>query len=242
MNRLLDLLPDLHQALHNAVAPIPAADRSQAEAAIGPYTAAIRRKCSFLALHTSLLSGIDWAQLDTVGRMCEKDGERRALIVPLQDARIALHHPTAVKDHVHMAFDGLIAGAVNITDTLGRLINICYRLGVQERRCSLLSAGLCCAPSSPLGSILQNSAKMEWFRKVRELRGRCQHADVEEVLISPEGAYGRSHEPRVRAEYAWSSMTGNVPISFYSNAVLASLEELMVGCTGAIIANPGGAT
>lgn len=41
----------------------------------------------------------------------------------LDGAQLEISHPDAITEHEYFAFDGLIAAVVNITETLGRLIN-----------------------------------------------------------------------------------------------------------------------
>ena len=84
-------------------------------------------------------------------------------------------------DHVYLAFDGLTAALVNMTDTLGRLVNLTYSLRINPRRASLLAVRDQCIATSSLGVVLHDVQYTDWLYKVRDLRGRCQHADVEET-------------------------------------------------------------
>jgi hypothetical protein len=78
----------------------------------------------------------------------------------------------------------LIAAVVNMTDTLGRLVNLAYSLGIDPRRASLLAVRDRCNATSSLGVILNDTQYTDRLRKVRDLRGRCQHADIEVILTS----------------------------------------------------------
>ena len=146
---------------------------------VGALIRAIARKAKFADMHMALLSGIDWERYDDLGRRPAGNAEPDRLKVPLSEASIMIEHPGAVIDHVYLAFDGLIAALVNMTDTFGRLVNAAYLLGIDPRQASLFAVRDRCSASSSLGKVLQDAGYTEWLRKVRQLRGRCQHADIE---------------------------------------------------------------
>lgn len=203
MNRLPAQLSALQTALvpSSGGGPVPAALSSDIDALIR----AIRRKQRFVELHMALLVGIDWNQIDDLGRRSSGVADPTRLRIPLSEASLIIEHPGAVIDHVYLAFDGLIAAVVNMTDTLGRLVNLAYSLGIDPRRASLLAVRDRCNATSSLGVILNDTQYTDWLRKVRDLRGRCQHADIEEILTSSSTILSRRGQPHVDQTYSWRS-------------------------------------
>ena len=82
--------------------PVPPAVANDVNALIR----AIKRKALFAEMHMALLTGIDWAQIDDIGRRSGGGMEPARLKIPLSDASLIIEHPDAVIDHVYLAFDG----------------------------------------------------------------------------------------------------------------------------------------
>jgi hypothetical protein len=160
------------------------------------------------------------------------------LKVPLSEAFLTIEHPGAAIDHVYLAFDGLTAALVNMTDTLGRLVNLTYSLGIHPRQASLLAVRDRCNPASSLGVVLYDAQHTDWLRKVRELRGRCQHADVEEILTTREGALSRRGEPFVDPQYSWRSPAQSTSIVIYAQEAVQAADACLGASVGGILANP----
>lgn len=205
---------------------------------VDAYVRAIHRKWKFAKQHLDLLAGIDWRCVGNLGRRMPGSSEPECLVIKLPEATLHIHHPTAVIDHVYVAFDGLTAAVCNMTDTLGRLLNAVYRLDIDERRASLFAIRDGCTPTSPLGSVLRDSAHTSWITALKNLRGRCQHADVEEVLVKIAGVYAAPTEPRVLLDYAWTMPKEHTPILEYSRQSLGAVESTLAACIDAISARP----
>lgn len=148
MNRLTAQLPALQAAMCPTTVggPVPPPVANEVNALIR----AISRKARFAEMHMALLTGIDWDRIDDIGRRTGGAADRAHLKVPLSEASLIIEHPGAVIDHVYLAFDGLTAALVNMTDTLGRLANLAYSLGIDPRRASLLAVRDQCIPASSL--------------------------------------------------------------------------------------------
>jgi hypothetical protein len=132
-------------------------------------------------IHLCVLRGIDWDRVDGLGRRMTNPAPPDSLCVTLPDACLQIEHPMAAIDHVYLAFDGLITALVNMTDTLARLLRLTYGLRLEERRTTLLSVRDICTKDSSLGIMLSDPQNIDWLKKVRDLRGRCQHRDLEEM-------------------------------------------------------------
>jgi hypothetical protein len=204
---------------------------------IDAFIRGIRRKARFVEMHMGLLTGVDWSQIDDIGRR-PGGGAPTRLTITLSDASLTLEHSSAVVDHVYLAFDGLTAALVNITDTLARLLNLVYSLGIDPKRASLLAVRDRCSATSSLGIILHDVQHTDWLRKVRDLRGRCQHADVDEILISMAAPLSRREQPYVDLLYSWKSPAQATLIVTYAREAVQAAETCLGAAIGAILANP----
>lgn len=234
MRALLELLPHLSTTIVGVVENSSVAKMSPEDAEA--YIRAIKRKTQFALMHRSVLEGIDWQSVDDLGRTASTDGRPTRLTVKLHDAILELHHPGAVIDHVYVAFDGLTAALINITDTFARLVNAVYGLGINERQASLLAVRDQCTPASALGVVLNDALHTDWLRAVRDLRGRCQHADVEDVLTTFQSVYASRPEPLVSRDYTWSLPKADTPIVAYARAANNAAESTLVAVVSAILA------
>lgn len=240
MNRLPSQLGALQAALVPARGggPVPAALAGDVDALIR----AIRRKGRFVEMHMALLAGIAWDRIDDLGRRDGGVADPTHLRVPMSEACLIIEHPGAAIDHVYLAFDGLIAGVVNMTDTLGRLVNVAYGLGIEPRRASLFAVRDCCIPTSALGLVLNDARNTEWLRKVRELRGRCQHADLEEILMTSQAVLARRGQPQVDQAYSWKSPAQPMLMVVYAEEAIQAAADCLYSAIGAILANPASPT
>lgn len=235
MNRLTARLPDLQAKMvpTSAGGPVPLAVANEVSALIR----AISRKAKFTEMHMALLTGIDWDRFDDLGRRLAGAADPMHLRVPLSEAALIIEHPGAVIDHVYLAFDGLTAALVNMTDTLGRLVNLTYSLGIDPKKASLLAVREQCNAASSLGVILHDAQYTDWLRKMRDLRGRCQHADVEEILTTRAGALSRRGEPYVDQAYSWRSPAQSTSIVIYSQEGVQAADACLDAAIGGILAN-----
>ncbi len=149
-----------------------------------------------------------------------------------------IEHPGAVIDHVYLAFDGLTAAVINMTDTLGRLVNSAYGLNIDPKRASLLAVRDICTASSTLGAVLHNPQNTDWLRKVRDLRGRCQHADIEEVLTSETSPYSQRGQPFVEVAYCWNVPVRPMLVLDYAEEALVAAENSLLAAMAAILSAP----
>lgn len=236
MNRLLAQLPALQAALSlpRTGASVLAVSSSDVDALIR----AIKRKVMFAETHMALLAGIEWERVDGIGRRTSGGVEPDRLSVRLSEASLLIEHPGAVIDHVYLAFDGLTAALVNMTDTLGRLLNLAYGLGIDPRRASLVAVRDRCTATSSLGVILNDPQYTKWLERVRDLRGRCQHADVEDILTSGTGPYSRRGQPYIDQAYSWSDPAQQTPIVSYAQDAVRAAEHCIVSAVTAILSSP----
>jgi hypothetical protein len=198
----------------------------------------MRRKARFVEMHLAVLNGIDWDRYDDLGRRLDGASVVTHLKVPLSESFLVLEHPAAAVDHAYLAFDGLTAALVNMTDTLGRVLNLAYGLNLPERQASLIAIRSQSNPASSLGVVLHASQHTEWLLKVRELRGRCQHADVDDVLTTRAGALSRRGEPYVEIDYSWRSPAQSTSITNYSQEAVQAADACLDAAIGGILANP----
>lgn len=223
------------QCLQSALTAV-VATRTDLAGVVDAYVRAIARKHSFASIHLRTLTAIDWARVDGLGRAGAYDGDH--LVLKLEDASLELRHPAAVSDHVYLAFDGLIAAAVNTTDTFARLVNGVYGLGLPERQASLHALREKCSDGTPLGSVLRDGQHTAWLVSLKRLGGRCQHADIEEVLVNPPCCYGKRPEPLVPAAYSWQPTPTDLNVAAYGQLAVDAAEATLFAATRAILGNP----
>lgn len=234
MNQLLPLLPELEAALLlPRAAGMPVVNDA---AAVKGLIRGIQRKAAFVQMHLRLLGGIDWARVDGIGRVPPGGGAVFRLAIPLEDASIEFQHPGALTDYVYLAFDGLVAAVINMTDTFGRLINMGFSLGIDERKASVLSVRDRCSPTSPLGTVLHDGARMGWLKVVRELRGRCQHADVDDAVTTTGGRYATRGQPIIHRDHCWQVPPVDTEIVRYGQDAAAATERCLSDASRAVIA------
>lgn len=231
MKALLKELPSLHRALIATLGPTPTVVSADL---VDAYIRAIQRKCSFASQHLCVLNGINWESVQDLGRA---NADVTRLAVTIEDGLLELRHPTAVSDHVYLAFDGVIAAVANMTDTYGRLINAVYGLGIKQRKASLLAVRDRCTTTSALGRILHDPQHTEWLKKVKEVRGQCQHEDVEDVLLSPRDVFARRSQPFVPQSFCWLTPPVDMPVSVFAQKAADSVVSTLVAATRAVVAN-----
>lgn len=240
MNLLADGLQTLQQLLCQPNGPCPGATTNQRE--IHSLLRAIDRKRRMAEIHLCVLRGIDWDRIDGLGRRMTNPTTPDSLCVTLPEARLHLEHPMAAIDHVYLAFDGLIASLVNMTDTLARLLRLTYSLGLDEKRTTLLSVREICTSDSSLGIMLSDPQYTAWLKKVRDLRGRCQHRDIEEILISQSAPYGRRGQPVVDQSYSWRTPPQQTPIVFYASEAAEAARVCILAVIDAVYVCPSNPT
>jgi hypothetical protein len=221
MNRLRARLPALDAAMvpNTAGGHVPVAVMGE----VRDLIRAIHRKARFAEMHLAVLNGIDWDQCDDLGRRPTGATDPVHLKVPLSEAVLVLEHPTAAVYHAYLAFDGLTAA---------------YGLNLHPRQASLIAVRTQCNPASPLGVVLHDPQNTDWLLKVRELRGRCQHADVEEVLTTRAGALSRRGEPYVDQAYSWRTPAQSTSIMVYAQEAVQAADACLDAAIGGILANP----
>lgn len=236
MNRLQNQLSGFQAALLNPSTggPLPTATVSEVSA----FIRGIERKIRFVEMHLAVLGGVQWERVESIGRRISGASQANHLTIPLAEASLTIEHADAVVDHVYVAFDGLTAAVVNMTDTMGRLINTRYGVGIDPKRASLLSLKNFCAATSPLSAVVNDPRHNDWLRKVRDLRGRCQHADVEHVVVAAEGPYARRGQPVIPPDYYWQTPPRALPIVNYSLEATQAAEDTLLAVIAAVIAAP----
>jgi hypothetical protein len=236
MQRLQAQLTGFEAALCAPSAGVTVSQSSIAE--VAAFLRGIERKSCFVAMHMSVLSGVHWDRVESVGRRPQGQSLPNHLTIPLADASLTIEHAGAVVDHVYVAFDGLMAAIVNMTDTMSRLINARYGAGIAQRQASLLSLKGACTTTSPLGTVINDPLHTGWLLKVRDLRGRCQHADIESVLVAAEGPYARRGQPVIPPYYYWKSPQRALPILDYAQEAAQAAEDTLLAVVTAVVSAP----
>lgn len=205
---------------------------------VDAYIRAIQRKVKFTSVHLKILEGAIWKDAENLGRSLSGGTKPLSLEVNLNDAILSISHVGALTDHTYIAFDGLIAAVSNMTDTFSRLINRVYSLKINQYQTNLLNVGKKCGSTSPLGQILQDSQHTTWLKMIRDLRGRCQHADVEDVLVVQAGPLSCRTEPLISKDYSWANPQVDSPLVQYAKDALGATELTLSAAVLAVLSAP----
>src|SRR5688572_9177857 len=90
---------------------------------VSAFIRAIERTIRFVELHSAVICGVQRDQVESTGRRPLGGTRPNHLTINLADASRTSAHADAVVHHVYAAFDRLTAAVVNMTETMGRLIN-----------------------------------------------------------------------------------------------------------------------
>ena len=206
---------------------------------VASFIRGIERKIRFVELHLAVLNGVQWDRVESIGRRHPGGTQPNHLTISLAEASLTIEHADAVVDHVYVAFDGLTAAVINMTDTIGRLINSRYAVGIDPpTRASLLSLKNRCSATSPIAAVVNDPRHNDWLKKVRDLRGRCQHADVEHVIVAAEGPYARRGQPVIPPDYYWQTPPRALPIVNYAQEAVQAAEDTLLAVIAAVVSAP----
>jgi len=121
---------------------------------------------------------------------------------------------------------------------LGRAINLAYGLNIPPRQASLIAIRGQCNPVSVLGVVLNDPQYTDWLPKIRDLRGRCQHADVEEVLTTRAGALSRRGEPYAISNLEQEMSAALADSHAEAQEAVQAADVCLDAAIGAILTNP----
>ena len=234
------LIQELHVMQRVLSGPLPGGHALAVTAEdVGSFVRSLRRKIGFLQMHMAFLSGIEWERADSLGRRTSGSADRNKMSVRLSDeSSLVIEHPDALKDHVYMALDGITASVVNLTDTFARLMNVAYSLGINPRQSGLGAVRDKCSPTSTLGVVLWNAHYTDWLQKLRDIRGRCQHADIAAVLIEATGSYSEHKQPHIDSAYDWQSPPMARLVVQYASDAMQKSEECLLAAIGGVLSTP----
>lgn len=140
-----------------------------------------------------------------------------------------------------VAVDGVVTSCVNAADTLGRLLNLVFRLGINQRKANLPLVSEKIGEASPLGRVLKQQPGHAWMIPLRSLRGECQHGDISAVLQVPDHDLGGvPSEPHVAADYCING-TATTPLLAYALQARDLTLELIRNSALVLAASPGAA-
>lgn len=199
--------------------------------------AATRRKCVTVDGHLAFLRAIDWPSVGEAGTLNHQTQKPREVVVQRGGMEIRMSHPTVVYQEVYVAFDGVICGCVNVTDTISRAINLLCDLKIPEPQASLGRLARDGDPATPLGSVISVPDALAWLEGLRRLRGRCQHADLENVVIRERGPLADSREPLVPDGYAPPAVVAPITVSDYATRASEWTNTIVFTIVGTLLQN-----
>lgn len=242
----LDALKQMGRAVeHWASTQTPAFSSSEIRQA-RRYCTSIDWKLRFLEHHFRLVGSIDWSRLAEVDRQIPTSDGQRTEVHEIRcgdtgEIGVQLHRQHEGVFMSLVAVDGVVASCVNAADTLGRLLNLVFRLGVDQRRANLPLVSEEIQEASPLGRVLKQQPGHAWMVPIRSLRGECQHGDISAVLQVPDHDLGGvPSEPHVVADYCLNG-TAATPLLAYAVQARELTLELIRNSALVLAASPSAA-
>ena len=234
MHEALDVLVVLARPLCAAHASVVTNPAERQYESIEALIAGAHRKCRLVESHLRFLGALDWRLVGTAGAYDPRRDSREPLRVACGDVEYRFFHPDAVVLQVYAAFDGVVTGCVNATDTLGRALNLSYRLGIKDVQASLGRLTQVSDAQSPLGRVLRAASTPDWLAALRTLRGRCQHAELDHVLIRPSGPLGQLTQPEVPADCCPAGISHPGTMIAYATGAGGWLAQTINGICAAV--------
>jgi hypothetical protein len=207
---------------------------------ISAYSESIRWKLKFLEHHYQFLTNIQWKKL--YGKVTS--GNRSEFCVSCgncKDVIITVSSLDGAKMMVFNSVDGLVAACVNAADTLSKMLNILYRLRIEDLRvnCPLLLQTI--TPDSPLAVVFGNYPGIKWMSPLRKLRGECQHCNLASVIEEPHGSFGiPPSDLLIKEEYVLDEMLSRT-IRALASTIKSKTLDLFQNAAQVIAKHPSNA-
>lgn len=200
----------------------------------------IQRKCRFAAHHLDVLSNIDWQRVSLIGTVNRATNRSETMTITVNKfISIETKDREATLNLAMIAFDGVVASCVNIADTVGRLVNVAYDLGIDRRYATMPTVLDKIDPQCKLATAIKSYADYDELLDMRRLRGECQHADIVNVLRTPETPWdGPDVEPCVPPGFAQSRSQQDRQVSRYSAFAVSNAERFLVTVSQVITSDP----
>lgn len=200
----------------------------------------IQRKCRFATHHLDVLSNIEWLRMSQIGAVNRATNQTETMTITVNEfISIETKDREATLNLAMIAFDGVVASCVNIADTVGRLVNMAYHLGIEPRYATMPNVLSEIDPQCNLATALNGYADYDQLLEMRSLRGECQHADIVNVLRTPERPLdGPDVEPCVLPRFAHSGSQQDRTVSRYSAFAVSNAERFLVTVSQVITTDP----
>ena len=201
---------------------------------VGPWVESIRWKMKFLDHYSTLLCNVRWESIGNLSLTACKHEDMVDLHVN-DGLLLRLGSSRSAEMVVLASFDAAVAACVNSCDTLGRLINLVYGLGIHGFLESLPNVAKKVDPNCPLGVVMHAESGLDSIKFLRGLRGECQHAYLSEVLFQ---GYGSSAlEPVVAGQYC-PDTAKELRVSEYLVMAKDRTLKVLTACARAIAPDP----
>jgi hypothetical protein len=209
---------------------------------LSSFAESIRWKLRFLQHHCGFIGNVVWGDVsrlrtpgfvDPVRVACGErdDGDCVVLELRTQDSgRMALLS----------SFDGIVGACVNSVDTLARMLNLAYRIGLNERNANLPMVARRVECNCPVGLVLRRNPGIDWMSPVRELRGECQHGEISAVIREPDRAFGVPADDLLVADRFAIDNGKGMTVGTYSQVLRDRTLLLLRAVAQAVAADPAG--
>ena len=200
------------------------------------YERSVRVKLLMAEHYSAMLSN---ASSDRISQLEDTLSDNRdpVAIISDDDWEITIKSPRAGTLLRYMAFSAAVCSCVNATDTLARFI---YRAFDMERQTdlplhqvSLSAIDAVLHGQAPLRSVLREPPGLRWMKRLKDLRGECQHGMLAGSFYHDRE---RSDEPLVKARYCED---GNVvTIAEYLSWAMTNTATLIANIACVIADSP----
>ena len=232
MSAICQVLIDLEKAL---LAIVKADPRRHDDAIlIRRYRESIRWKMDFFDHHCGLVTSFPW------GQVCREDiTKRNPLPVIWRESaefKCEIGEERLVDLLTYIALDGAVGACVNAADTLGRMLNLAFKLDLNVNSANLWKVARRVSEDSPLGIVFKHEPGIGWMDPLRRLRGECQHGHISGLLTRDEDYIGAPlKEPFVSDTYC--GMDGESQrLSVFISSAGDNTMRLLTNASRAVIA------
>ncbi|MEK7466358.1 MAG: hypothetical protein AAB074_02995 [Planctomycetota bacterium] len=214
---------------------LPAHEVSQ----ISAKAKGIIRRSQFIDFQFEFLKSVKWSEAYDLGSP-QPSGRLRSTFV-YQDCEISLASLPALLSFVYLTFDGLVAGCSNMTDGLSRILNDVYHLGLNPKGVNLFLIERAISKPCAIKNHLVDPGTLGWLNRIRDLRGRCQHADLESVIVQGKGPIANLPEPFIPAEFRWDGVLDDESISSFAAKARDSANQAVLKIVALLKTSPSAA-
>lgn len=211
----------------------------------GDYVRSICRRLDYMTLQRDIILAIDWGTFSNAGIFDHRVGKVACTEIDIKGSdgnsqlKICIANREFCTSIVYKAFDDIVCGAINMQDTMGRLLNEIHGMRVNERQATLGKLREEAKDACDFAKFLDQSVDYSQLRLLRDLRGKLQHSAFEHVLRLPESDWGLpGGEPRLHARIQVGQWSSDRDITRFVGLVVEAAKTLVTELATILVASP----